>query len=373
MPAQPAVSVWLFAHEKPAHMVIINSQAWELHGYPAVHRIAPGQAVYIRTLAGRVEASWEKGRDAAATWRMRSAGTWTLQAAGRTLTGSGELHVSSQSRGLTPRLRVPAEPYLAGVMAAEFNSETPAALEAMAVCVRSFTRRALQAPRHGAADTCDATHCQRFRPQERPSAAILTALQNTRGHYRVWRNEAAQTLWHAACGGWRSSAFEAFQRQHVPYLSGGSDMGPSGRAWCDAPPGRWHWQAEVSRQQWQTGLLRAGLDAGAGHAPTLRVVTRGPSGRVTRIQWGTSPAQTLEGQKFWETLGPVVGWNGLRSLRFEVSETPRGWRFSGTGLGHGVGLCQAGAEARARAGWSREAILSAYFPETRSVYSAEIP
>jgi stage II sporulation protein D len=107
--------------------------------------------------------------------------------------------------------------------------------------------------------------------------------------------------------------------------------------------------------------------------PVLQIVARGHSGRATRVQWGASAAQTLDGPTFWSALGPALGWKGLRSLHFDVSETQTGWRFRGTGLGHGVGLCQAGAEARARAGWSREAILSAYFPGTRSVYTSELP
>ena len=38
--------------------------------------------------------------------------------------------------------------------------------------------------------------------------------------------------------------------------------------------------------------------------------------------------------------------------------------FDGSGLGHGVGLCQAGALARARRGDALDAILGAYYPET---------
>ena len=38
--------------------------------------------------------------------------------------------------------------------------------------------------------------------------------------------------------------------------------------------------------------------------------------------------------------------------------------FSGRGMGHGVGLCQWGAEEMAEKGYNFEAILSHYYPGT---------
>ena len=57
----------------------------------------------------------------------------------------------------------------------------------------------------------------------------------------------------------------------------------------------------------------------------------------------------------------IWGWSSLRSTDFEVAERPPGWVFTGRGTGHGAGLCQAGAIARARRGESRDAILAHYY------------
>jgi stage II sporulation protein D len=54
----------------------------------------------------------------------------------------------------------------------------------------------------------------------------------------------------------------------------------------------------------------------------------------------------------------------LRSTLFSVTTSRVGFTFSGRGFGHGVGLCQAGAIARLRAGESPEKVLSFYFPGT---------
>jgi stage II sporulation protein D len=57
-------------------------------------------------------------------------------------------------------------------------------------------------------------------------------------------------------------------------------------------------------------------------------------------------------------LGRAFGWNTLESDRYEIH-----WPvFEGTGSGHGVGLCQRGAEQMGATGRSYREILAFYFP-----------
>ncbi|HRP08500.1 MAG TPA: hypothetical protein PLL69_08430, partial [Gemmatimonadales bacterium] len=65
----------------------------------------------------------------------------------------------------------------------------------------------------------------------------------------------------------------------------------------------------------------------------------------------------------------------LRSADFTITITRRGGRIQrleaeGRGYGHGVGMCQWGAIARARAGQDYIEILMSYYPgvELRRVY-----
>jgi stage II sporulation protein D len=57
-----------------------------------------------------------------------------------------------------------------------------------------------------------------------------------------------------------------------------------------------------------------------------------------------------------------MGDRAFLSTRFSVRRTGADYVFSGTGFGHGVGLCQIGAAARARRGDSVDSILGHYFP-----------
>ncbi len=49
-------------------------------------------------------------------------------------------------------------------------------------------------------------------------------------------------------------------------------------------------------------------------------------------------------------------------VKMEVSAGGGGWFFGGQGYGHGVGMCQFGANGMARAGKGYREILARYYP-----------
>ena len=62
-----------------------------------------------------------------------------------------------------------------------------------------------------------------------------------------------------------------------------------------------------------------------------------------------------------ETIGPGL----LRSTWCRIDSAPDGFTFSGgRGFGHGVGLCQFGADGLGQAGWNYRAILAHYYPSS---------
>jgi stage II sporulation protein D len=74
----------------------------------------------------------------------------------------------------------------------------------------------------------------------------------------------------------------------------------------------------------------------------------------------------VRGWDFKLIVGRALGWNVLKSSRFEVSRVGANFIFRGSGFGHGLGLCQEGAHVMARRGISYQQILSFYFPGTRT-------
>lgn len=91
---------------------------------------------------------------------------------------------------------------------------------------------------------------------------------------------------------------------------------------------------------------------------SMRVLERGVSGRVTRID--------LIGEKGTvELQGLAIRWlldipEHLVWLTAEAGDVP-GWRFAGRGRGHGVGMCQVGAYLMAQRGLTYREILWHYY------------
>ncbi len=60
-------------------------------------------------------------------------------------------------------------------------------------------------------------------------------------------------------------------------------------------------------------------------------------------------------------MNDTFGDRAVQSTKMTISRTRDSFVFAGSGFGHGVGLCQIGAAARARRGESVNEIIEAYF------------
>ena len=92
------------------------------------------------------------------------------------------------------------------------------------------------------------------------------------------------------------------------------------------------------------------------------MLARDAAGRVVRLTLQGTRVVTLRGTEFRTALSEALGPPGLRSTLFTISRAGGRFVFEGRGFGHGVGLCQTGALARARADQSARDILAFYYP-----------
>ena len=65
-----------------------------------------------------------------------------------------------------------------------------------------------------------------------------------------------------------------------------------------------------------------------------------------------------------QDLRRVIGYSEIKSTLFEILHTNEGITFKGKGYGHGVGLCQSGANFMAKAGKNYQQILAYYYQGT---------
>lgn len=282
----------------------------------------------------------------------RAVGHVQLQAGERTFRYSGELTLSAAKGALVLFNRVELEAYVARVVTAELASGPAAALEAQAVVSRTFAVTA--SGRHADHTLCDLTHCQRYPGDQEPNRDALAAAAATRGLV-LWRGGVTlePTYFHAACGGHTSDEAEVFPGQRAAGGTGVPDL-LRGRPACEqAPDFEWRWS--VPRVELARALGRP--EAGQAFEP----LHRDAAGRVVQLR---SFGERLSGVDFASLVGRAFGWQALRSLKVSATEAEGDVLFLGKGLGHGVGLCQAGAVARAQAGAPRDALLAHYFPQS---------
>jgi SpoIID/LytB domain protein len=254
---------------------------------------------------------------------------------------------------------VELEGYVRGVLAAEASVETELeALKAQAIVSRTFARKNLQRHKQDGYDFCSLTHCQRYAPQlaEHNRAAILQASEATTGQVlRDERNQIADVYFHAACGG-RTTNLEAVWGAPSPsYLRSVKDdycTTMAHKSWSQMIPTKDLLRALQSDERGNVGS----------QIENIFITKRDASGRAEFITLEGQRRKQVRGWEFALIVNRVLGWNMLKSARFDVNRNGTNFVFRGSGFGHGLGLCQEGAHVMARRGMSARQIVEQYLP-----------
>ena len=262
------------------------------------------------------------------------------------------LRIGRARRGGYDVEAIPLEEYVSRVVSAEgVASSGPAALQALAIVVRTFALGNLH--RHGREgfDLCDLTHCQVV---GRRTVASDAAALATRGQTLAYQGRLATVYYTASCGGHSERPSVVWPGANdQPYLPAQPE--PDGVAES-------RWQSDVTATDLQRALTAAGRRGQV--LRDLTVVNRAPSGRVSRVRLDGFVTPEMTGEEFRFAVGRTLGWQVLKSTLFDVERTAAGYRFRGSGSGHGVGLCVVGSARMAADNRSVSEILARYFPGT---------
>ena len=254
-------------------------------------------------------------------------------------------------------ISISSEEYVAGVLAGEasvFRSDE--SLKAMAVAVRSYAANVGSRHRDEGYDFCSTTHCQRF-----DFHGITSRFRNisaaTAGELLWYEGKPAFAVYSRDCGGVTEAARDIWPELHAPYLTTKRDP------YCTRNrAGQWSWKADPNEiaNALATSRLRC-----PGQLSRITIADRTNSGRArTLMLEGAGNAIPLSEASFRFAIGRALGWNLLRSDLYAVEVDESKIIFRGTGQGHGVGLCQDGAEEMGREGLTYRQILSFYYPGT---------
>jgi stage II sporulation protein D len=210
-------------------------------------------------------------------------------------------------------------------------------------------------------DLCSTTHCQLFEPSRlttsRWAAAARDAVARTSGQLLWFADAPARVVFHADCGGHTSNASAVWGGACPAYLAGAEDKGPAESAHTD-------WTFDATPAALRRALNADPRTAIGATLDRVDVAGRDGAGRAELITLRGSRALVVRGEVFRDVVTRALGVKSIRSTLFTVKKTREGFSFSGKGYGHGVGLCQAGAIARLKAGASVGDVLAHYFPGT---------
>lgn len=259
--------------------------------------------------------------------------------------------------GLTVKIRVdgairelPIERYVAAVLAGEssvFRSDE--ALKAMAVAARTYAVRLRGRHAEEGYDFCSTTHCQRV-DLGGISPHLESIAAQTAGELLWYQGKPAFTPYSRDCGGKTEDAAAVWPDLGAPYLRSHDDSHSS-------PP--WQWRADPA--QVAEALRRSQLRSPQ-RVERIGIVERTASGRArTLVLSGEGESVRISAGSFRFAIGRALGWNAVLSDRYEIRS---GSVLEGQGSGHGVGLCQRGADLMGMAGKSYREILAFYYPGT---------
>jgi peptidoglycan hydrolase-like amidase len=297
------------------------------------------------------------------------------------------------SGGLTAVNRLPLETYLESTVGSEMRSDLPPAFsQAQAICARSTVLAT--AKRHHRADgfdLCNDDHCQCYQGIQREAGAVAAPVRETAGRVLVHADRVVDARYAKACGG-LSERYEAVWGGEGPACFAVRPCGdfavsdPTSEdgarrflenappAWCNPAhhpyPEPWdkeplfRWQFRFTLEK-LGALIEEKTGSTVGRVKELRPLRRGASGRILMLDVvGSERTLRLYGElNIRRALSP----SHLPSSFFVSDLRADEILLTGGGWGHGVGLCQLGACAMARAGAPAETILARYYPDSAVV------
>jgi stage II sporulation protein D len=294
---------------------------------------------------------------------------------GKDYRGKLKLTINPDSGSFDAINLVPPEPYLAGVVGAEMPDYwEPEALKAQAIAARTYCFYIKR--RFGGNRTWDlkqtAAH-QVYRGLSAESAQVWNAVNQTKGQVLSCRQAGGTedifpTYYSSTCGGHTENSenvfgdsFETLIGVPCPYCK---DV---------AKPRFFFWpmvqfdRADVIARLLQkypklkqlggiANISPAGQSDYGEFSRLTKVELLGPNGksdflRAEDFRLTVDPT----GRKFKSTICQIVKWQDKWAL------------FSGRGWGHGVGMCQCGAQGMARQGKTAMQILSHYYPGSKII------
>lgn len=244
---------------------------------------------------------------------------------------------------------VSLEEYLHGVLPYEMSPSWPVeALKAQAVAARTYTLKSLENVKNKSFDLYSDVRSQVYRGNGKKYDAVTRAVDETKGQVLTYQGKLFFTYYHANCGGATDDVSSwHFSTKSIKPLSGASCK-------FDSHSKSHNWNMTVPLSKVEKYAQSVGLK---GTLKSIRIVRKTNTGRATNLTLTTSKGSKTV------PCGAFRLATGIRSCKItRIITSTKGVQFTGKGYGHGIGMCQDGANGMAKRNHNYKQILKHYYP-----------
>jgi stage II sporulation protein D len=280
---------------------------------------------------------------------------------------NGEFIVTANGNKLNAINVIDIEDYLRGVVPYEIGKLDESkfeALKAQAVAARTYAYKHFGSRVAQGFDVYADTRDQVYKGLHSATALTDKAVRETDGVVMTYNGEFITAYYHSTCGG-ETEGVVTWGRPDHPYLKNKPDLRPDGTPWC-RESNYTEWTREFTEDELRDLFQINAKDAKANvpsfsSIKSMRIQDTLKSGRIHTLVIETNNGSfTAKADKIRWLF--KRGGTILPSSFFRIHKNGNEWILKGKGFGHGVGLCQMGARARAQAGQSYIQILTHYYP-----------
>ncbi|MDP4116535.1 MAG: SpoIID/LytB domain-containing protein [Bacteroidota bacterium] len=263
---------------------------------------------------------------------------------------------------------VSVEDYIKGVIPGEMptgkGDEIMEAVKAFSICARTFAYMRL-AEGKPLFDVFNDVKSQVYTGYKNEKKNANIAVNETSNMVLTYNNSIAYVFYSSTCGGHTEDVENVFGLKDIPYLKSVED---GTDPYCKISPA-FNWKEIISKKTLVSKLKTAGLlpKQNDYKIDDIKINEKLPSGRnkeiIIEVTGDEDKEILIKGGKIRTVFSPKQG-DLLKSSNFDIEMSGDEITFTGTGYGHGVGLCQYGAIGMAKEGKDYKEILEHYFPGT---------
>ncbi|MBN3554068.1 SpoIID/LytB domain-containing protein [Fictibacillus nanhaiensis] len=303
------------------------------------------------------------------------------------------------SKYIRPINSLPIEEYIKGVVPGEMDSSYHLqALKSQAIIARSYVMYKVSAKKN----INDTPSYQHYTGYNKENNKTDKAIMETKGKVLTYQGKVVETLYNASNGGYTETnrgAWPGVGAPKLPYFIAKPDSYDSKKLWTKTfsrkqislagknvkKPDSW-WGSVVEKDKALSNVLKEKLTASNQTSKIVEISSvalpkeRTEGKRLLQVAFyvtyfmkdasgmvikNTKGEAKLYGKKVTISADQFKSALGLTSKYVTgLSKTSTHFKVSGLGNGHGVGLSQIGANARAKGGLGYREVLAFYYPNT---------